>query len=119
MNIMLVDDNSKIRNYIKRVLTRKLGSLENIYECADGLAAVAMYRDLKPDLVLMDIKLPAIDGLEATKQILRENPDANIIIVTQYDDPVYREIARDVGAKEYVLKDNLDDIASAILEGLN
>jgi DNA-binding NarL/FixJ family response regulator len=58
----------------------------------------------------MDIKLPGMNGLEGTRRLTREHPGAKVIVVTQYDDPVYRDEARSAGARGYVLKDRLDEL---------
>lgn len=114
MNILLVDDNSKIRSYVKKLLSRKLKNLENIYECADGKTAVDLYLSSRPDWVVMDIMLPEIDGLEATRLILEKDPKAQVIILTQYNDTVYRKEAQEIGARHFCLKENMDDILSVI-----
>jgi DNA-binding NarL/FixJ family response regulator len=114
MKILLVDDNVKIRTYVHGFLTQKLNTLDRIYECGDGETAIRLYNLTKPDWVLMDIKLPSISGLEATRRILTEHPTAKVIIVTQYDDAVYRDVARRAGAQAYILKENLDDVLRVI-----
>lgn len=80
---------------------------EEIGECGDGAEALATYACLRPDWVLMDIKMPQTDGIEATRLIKADWPEANIIIVTDYDDPKLREAARLAGACEYVVKEDL------------
>lgn len=108
MTILLVDDNSKFRAFLKKMLLAFVNDLEYIYECDDGESAVSMYHTLKPDWVLMDIKLPTIDGLEATR-IIRENyPNAKVIILTQYNDVEYREVAAKFGACNFFLKENVE-----------
>ena len=114
MNILLVDDNSKIRSYVKKLLIRKLKNLENIYECADGKTAIDLYQSSHPDWVVMDIMLPEMDGLEATRLILEKDPKAKIIILTQYNDVVYREAAKNIGAFDFLSKENLDIVLQVI-----
>jgi CheY-like chemotaxis protein len=104
MKLLLVDDSERVRDVIKRVV----GSLcEEIYECADGDAALAAYNEFHPDWVLMDIQMQNINGLEATRRILAYDPQARIVIVTNYDDAHLRETARSIGARDYVLKEDL------------
>ncbi len=114
MTILLVDNNRKFRTFIKKMLLASISDLENIYECDDGKDAVSMYGKIKPDWVLMDIELPNIDGLEASRRIKKEFPDAKIAIVSQYNDTQYREAAKLIGINEYIQKDNLNETIKLI-----
>lgn len=114
MTILLVDDNNKFRTFLKKMLQSSIYNLEAIYECEDGESAISMFSALNPDWVLMDIKLPSIDGLEATRLIREKNPDAKIIILTQYNDTEYREVATKVGASNFFLKENVELIPRTI-----
>ncbi len=81
--------------------------LELVGEATNGEEALEQYRALRPDVVLMDLRMPVMDGLSATRAILAEFPDAKIIVLTTYDgdEDIYR--ALDAGAKGYLLKDML------------
>lgn len=83
---------------------------DEIAECDDGDAALALYSATLPDWVLMDIQMKNTSGLAATQQIISKFADAKIVIVTNYDDAHFRESARQAGATDYVLKENLLDI---------
>jgi CheY-like chemotaxis protein len=104
MKIMIVDDNQQMRRFIRHYFW---GMDISIVELSNGFEAVEKFGDLLPDLVLMDIKMPVMDGLEATRRIIELYPSAKIIIVTEYDDIHLREEAEKAGAHGYVLKDNL------------
>jgi DNA-binding NarL/FixJ family response regulator len=80
---------------------------DEILECADGEKSVLIYRDEKPDFVLMDINLGETDGINATRQIKTIDPNAKIIIVTSYDEPDLRQAAAEAGAIGYVVKEDL------------
>ncbi len=115
MLLLVVDDNARMRASIKRYLSERISDQHTIREAADGAEAIAMYERLRPDWVLMDVAMEPIDGLTASRTILRSHADARIIILTNYDDPGYRKAARKAGTKAFVLKDNLSDVASMLL----
>jgi DNA-binding NarL/FixJ family response regulator len=104
MTFLIVEDNSEMRRLIRRAVTRKN---DIVYECSDGSDALATYVQHGPDWVLMDIKMPKLDGISATLQIKEAFPEARIVVVSQYDDPEVREGACRAGAAGYVLKDDL------------
>ena len=107
MLIQIVDDNPNMRGAIKSVLG---GLGAKFIESTDGDEAVSDFLSGKPDLVLMDILMVRVDGITAMKAILRESPEAKVIIVTQYDDDDLRAAAQRAGAAGYVLKDDLSQI---------
>jgi DNA-binding NarL/FixJ family response regulator len=110
VRILLVDDSVRIRSMIQSLLKREIHDLEEIRECTSCEEALALYSAVSPDWVLMDIKLPGMNGLEGTRCLTSEHPGANIVIVTQYDEPAYRDEARMVGARGFVLKDRLEEL---------
>lgn len=103
--ILVVEDNPAMRNLICETIQMK-GDV--IYECYDGEIAVSSYERLNPDFTLMDIDIEGMNGLKATRKIRTLDPQARIIIVTQYDSPAFRKAAEDAGAAGYVLKEQLD-----------
>lgn len=110
--VLIVDDNIKMRAAIQKMLRVQLkNKITRIIECENGKDAIELYVQRKPEWTIMDIKMPVMDGLEASRNILKSHPEAKIIILTQYDDPGYYELAQKIGIKAFVLKENLSDIS--------
>ncbi|KOU63275.1 LuxR family transcriptional regulator [Streptomyces sp. MMG1533] len=86
-------------------LILKARGIEVVGEAADGAEAVAMARELGPDVVLMDIRMPNMDGLEATRRILEHSPDCRVLMLTTFDLDRYVYTALSVGASGFLLKD--------------
>jgi len=110
VKLLIVEDNPQMRRMVRAVVA---DLAEAIAECRDGDEAVMAYaaqQFSRDDWVLMDLQMPGVGGLEATRRIRAAFPDANIIIVTQYDDPHWRAAAAQAGACGYVLKENLLDL---------
>ena len=107
LNILIVDDNAAIRRLVAEIV---LPFADEIRECSDGAEAVSAYLARRADLVLMDIRMKHVDGIEAVKRIRAVDPSARIIMVTDYDDEALRQAAMHEGAFGYALKDNLLDL---------
>ncbi len=104
---MLVDDHAGFRQVVQNLL--QAAGVEWA-ECEDGAEAVREYPRVRPDVVLMDIAMKGLDGLQATRQIRRAFPEARVIMLTQYDDPDLRLAAKEAGAVGYLLKDDLSQL---------
>ena len=116
---LIVDDNTKMRAAIHKILKQQLkNKISRIIECENGKDATELYNKHKPEWTIMDIKMPVMDGLEASRTILKSYPEAKIIILTQYDDPGYYELAQKMGIKAFVLKENLSDLSIIIRDML-
>ena len=102
--LVLADDHDLVRDGLHLVLSRE-PDLEVVGEASDGREAVEICRRLAPDMVLMDIRMPDMDGLEATRRIKAEQPSVSVLIVTTYENPDYLFEAVKAGAAGYVLKD--------------
>lgn len=111
MNLLIVEDNPKMRRMIRSIVACVA---DRIDECEDAGEALALYTKHHPDWVLMDINLKETNGIEATREITSIVKEAKIIIVTNYDDAHFRESARQAGAVDYILKENLLDILPVI-----
>ena len=110
MKILIVDDHADMRALIRSVVA---GLATEVLECADGAAAVEAYKGARlsgEDRVLMDLQMPGVDGLEATRRLLAKDPDARVIVVTQYGDPHVRAAAAQAGACGFVTKNNLFEL---------
>ena len=103
IKILVVDDHMVVREGLCAVLTPRNG-MEVVGEAADGAEAVEKARTLNPDVILMDLNLPVKSGLEATADIIRENPAARILVLTSFDEDENRSAAIRAGALGYVLK---------------
>ena len=111
---MLVDDHPAFRKGMAALIESEPG-LEVVAETGDGREALGLYRQRKPDVVLMDLRLPGIGGVEATMAIRKEFPEARVIVLTTFDtdEDIYRAVQS--GAKSFLLKDTPDDeLASTI-----
>ena len=111
MTVLIVDDNAAIRRLLRRAMQ---DTANTVWECADGSDAFAAYADRRPDVVLMDVRMPRMDGLAATRQIRQHHPAARVVMVTDYDDEDLRKAASDAGACGYVLKQNLTELPGLI-----
>ncbi len=101
--ILLVEDNPPFRQLLKENLYNQFPSID-IEEAGDGIEAFKKTEAFCPDLIFMDIRLPGENGLEVAKKIKSQCPDMKIIILTSYDLPEYREIAKRYGADHFVTK---------------
>lgn len=110
-SVMIVEDDARVRSMIRRIIEDIAVS---VYECSSGEEAVELYSRVRPDLVLMDLRMEGVDGLSATRTIREGCPEARIIIVTSYDAPDLREAAREAGAMDYVVKDDLSSLRAII-----
>lgn len=104
ITILTADDHPLIRDGLAAVLRAESG-LEVVAEAANGEEAIEAYERLHPDIVLMDLRMPVMDGLTATNAILADDPNARIIVLTTYDGDEDIHRALTAGARGYLLKD--------------
>ena len=113
MKILIVEDNPRVRRLIRRSLA---DVASEVRECEDGAGALAAYEEHLPDLVLMDVRMPRMDGLSATRQLLERHPGATVVILTDYDDDETRQAAAEAGARAYAQKHNLTELEGIVNE---
>jgi two-component system, NarL family, response regulator NreC len=114
IRILLADDHSVVRKGLRLILERHDG-LEVVGEAADGREVVRLADQLSPDIVIMDVGMPQLNGIDATAQILRRNARVGIIVLSMHADEGYVVRALSVGAKGYLLKDSAEeDLVQAV-----
>jgi DNA-binding NarL/FixJ family response regulator len=105
IRILLVDDHPIVRQGLKTLLEGRVG-WEVIGEAADGVEAVEKAKNLTPDVMVLDVTMPRMNGLEACRVLRRQSPELEILFVTQHDSPQMMREALEAGARGYVVKSN-------------
>lgn len=114
IKILLAEDHAVVRESIREALTRE-PEFSIVGEASNGDEAVKLARDLRPDVILMDIAMPRLNGIEATRQIKSFSPTVSILVLTAYDDEQYIFSVLAAGAAGYLLKDvGVSDLVEAI-----
>jgi len=103
VRVLVVEDNEPFRRFICSTLENRR-DLQIVGIASDGLAAVQKAGEVRPDLVLLDVGLPALSGIEAARRILKLSPQSKIIFLTQESSPDVAQEAFNLGAKGYVVK---------------
>src|SRR5512135_3309180 len=117
--ILIADDHDVVRSGL-RMLLRSWPDFSIVAEAADGEEAVELAAKHKPDVVFMDISMPVLGGIEATKKIKEDNPDARVIILTVHEDEEYVHQMLRAGASGYLLKNaSKKDIFDAVQSALS
>jgi DNA-binding NarL/FixJ family response regulator len=116
ITVLLADDNSGVRREFRKILELE-NDLEVVGEAKDGHQAVAMVKKLHPTLVLMDVTMPLLNGLQATCQILKAVPATKVLMLSAHSDEAYVIEAVKSGAKGYLIKQtSAGDVCTAIRE---
>lgn len=114
LRILVVDDNARVRRTIRDVVSDLVAAVE---ECADGDQVLDRFEAFRPDWVLMDIRMPRMDGISATAALTEAYPAARVVIVSDYEQDDLRRAARRAGAVGYVAKSDLLELRAFLREG--
>jgi DNA-binding NarL/FixJ family response regulator len=117
LSILLVDDRSSVRDGL-RMLLHTQPNFQIVGEAADGAEGVRLARTLEPDLVIMDVQMPELDGITATSEIVRTLPQCSVIILSIYDDEATRARATSAGADAFVAKYEAERMLIPAVEGV-
>ena len=114
IRVVLVDDHAVVRSGLAQLL-EGADDIEVVGQAGDGLEAVQLVHATRPDVVVMDLQMPRMDGVEATKVILQEDPGVEIVVLTSFSDSARIVAALDAGAVGYLLKDaDPDDVLEGV-----
>jgi two-component system response regulator NreC len=114
LRVLLVDDHTVVRHGLRRILASD-GQIEIVGEAGDGRTAVELAQRLRPDVVVMDVALPELNGIEATRQLAKRAPNVHVLMLTMHADDVYVRQSLKAGAHGYLLKDSEDlDLIKAV-----
>lgn len=114
ITVLLVDDHSLVRRGFRRILEDD-EEMQVVGEASNGVEAIRMANDLKPKVVVMDLSMPELDGVQATKEIVKHLPGTEVLVLSMHAEDYYVRNALDAGAKGYLLKSSIDvDLVGAI-----
>jgi len=116
ISVLLVDDHGLVRKGFRRMLEDD-PEIRVVGEAVNGVEAIKLAQELHPRVIVMDMAMPGLDGVQATREILKHAPEIAVLILSMYSDENYVRNALDAGARGYLLKEALDvDLAGAIKE---
>jgi DNA-binding NarL/FixJ family response regulator len=109
VTILIVDDNAQLRTFMREIMA-DASDLQVVGEAADGAEAMQLVQALRPAIVLLDLIMPQVNGLEVLRWIKVEHPKTKVIIVTVHDEDAYRQAAETSGADAFLLKKTLGTV---------
>ena len=114
LRILLADDHTVVRQGLRKILEER-PDWEVVAEAGDGRDAVRKAEEIKPDIAIVDIGMPLLNGVETTRQIVKKSPSTRVLVLTMYSDEVYVNEALQAGASGYLLKEAADaDLLNAV-----
>jgi DNA-binding NarL/FixJ family response regulator len=114
--VLIVDDSAQVRREL-RILLPLAGDIEIVGEAPDGQEAIRLAQALQPEVVLMDLEMPILDGYEATRQIKAGSPSCRVVALTVYGDPASRNRAAQAGVDAFLVKGiSVESLVQAISE---
>lgn len=116
MKYLIVDDNETFRAYLREFITREN---DEFVELDDGLNVSSVYKEFKPDWVLLDIVMKNVNGIKAAENLKKDYPEATFAIVSDYSDDVYRKRAAKLGCAAFISKENLFELVEIIQSKVN
>jgi DNA-binding NarL/FixJ family response regulator len=102
LRVLVVDDDDAVRTVLCEVLREH--TFDVVGEASNGLDGVALARELMPDVILLDVRMPRAGGLEAARMIRPRNADVRFVFLSAYDDPTFKQEAQEVGATAFLVK---------------
>ena len=114
IKVLVVDDQESVREGTKALLTYSYG-IDTIYEARNGQEAVQLVAEEQPDVVLMDVRMPVMDGIEATRQIKERWPQVKVIVLSMYAE--HREEALEAGADRFLVKGRMIHLLGEAIRG--
>ncbi len=117
INILLVDDHAVVRAGFRMLLATS-DNFEVIGEAGRGEQAIQLYQELKPDMLVMDLSMPGIGGLETIRRIVQRSADARILVFSVHHEQVYVQRAMNAGAQGYITKNSAPEILSEAIEAI-
>lgn len=117
LQVLVVDDYQPFRQFIASML-RKIREVQVVGEAADGLEAVSQAGELRPDLVLMDVGLPGVNGIEAARRIRKLDPECQIVFLSLESSPDVITEALELGAVSYIIKENVGTELLPVVEAV-
>lgn len=114
MRFLIADDSAPFRSMVREVLAERFQPGLEILECANGSEAVGAFETGQPDWVIMDIQMPLMDGLEATRRIVATHPEAKVLVLTLHTGEEFRAAAERAGAAGLLGKDRIEELCARL-----
>jgi DNA-binding NarL/FixJ family response regulator len=115
--VVLAEDNDSVRKGIKRMLNKSL-DIQVVGEARNGVEALQMVKDLKPDILLLDVEMPQLDGIEVARQLKKRKRKLRVLVLSAYDDRQYIQEMLLQGVAGYLLKDDAPEKIIQAVQGV-